>query len=132
MNDLKDILAINIVGTLATLSSDGSPWATPVHIFADDDSFYWFSKDTHQHSQNLERDRRVSVSLWSNTERTKGGYVSGAVTKLSLEETAGMLILVEKTIGHIPPYFEGTYAYKLPIGQLDPKRSSPNRWYFYS
>jgi putative heme iron utilization protein len=132
MGGLRDILSVNIVGTLATLNSDGSPWATPVHIFADDDSLYWFSKDIHQHSQNIENDPRVSVSLWAKIDRTKGGYISSAATKLSAEETSSALQIVEKTIGHIPPYFEGTYAYKLPIGQLDPKRSSSNRWYFYS
>ena len=132
MESLKDILAGNFIGSIATLNSDGSPWATTVHIFADDDSLYWFSKDTHQHSQNLERDSRVSVSIWAKDDRTKGGYISGIVTKLSIEKTTAALEIVEKTLGHIPPYFEGTYAYKLLIGQLDPKKSSPNRWYVYS
>lgn len=132
MNDLKQILTTNLIGTLATVNLDGSPWATIVHIFADDDSLYWFSKETHQHSLNIERDPRVSVALWSKTDRTRGGYVSGIVQKVSLEDTDDAFSIVEKTLGHIPPYFEGTYAYKLPIGQIDPKNSSPNRWYFYS
>lgn len=132
MDALKNILNGNRIGTIASINSNGSPWATPVHIFVDDDSLYWLSKETHQHSQNVERDSRVSVSIWAKNDGTKGGYISGLVAKLSAEETVSALEIVKKTLGHIPPYFEGTYAYKLPIGQIDPEKSSPNRWYFYS
>ncbi len=132
MDALKYILAVNPIGTLATINPNGSPWATPVHIFSDNEAVYWFSKDTHQHSLNVEKNPQVSVAVWSKTDRTKGGYISGNAEKLSSDETASALEIVKKTLGHIPPYFEGTYAYKLPIGQIDPKKSSPNRWYFYS
>ena len=130
MDAVKDILAQNIVGTVATLNDDGSPWATSVHVFADDEAIYWFSKSDHQHSRNVARDARVSVALWSQDGGTKGAYVSGKATQLDAEETAAILATV--VVGTAPPFFNGTSAYRLPLGQLNEARSSDKRWYFYS
>lgn len=132
MKDVKAILAHNIVGTVASINEDGSPWATPVHVFADDDALYWFSKDTHQHSINVDRDSRVSLALWARTEGTVGAYISGNVLKLSRQETDDALRIVVDTIGVIPPHFEGTFGYKLVLGAPDLSKSSENRWYFYT
>lgn len=132
MENVKKILETNLIGTLASLNQDGSPWATSLHVFGDDTSLYWFSKDTQQHSRNVELDPRVSLALWSKTEGTAGAYISGTATKLSTEETATALQIVIDTIGAIPPYFEGTFGYKLNLGVLDPSKSSEKRWYFYS
>lgn len=46
----------NILGTLATVNDDGSPWSTPLHIVTDGEAVYWFSKETAVHSQNITRD----------------------------------------------------------------------------
>lgn len=126
------ILAGNLIGTLATLNEDGSPWATPVHIFADDQALYWFSKATHQHSQNIELDQRVSVALWAKDQGTKGAYVSGRAVKLNDEETAKALEIVVATVGTIPPVFENTSGYRLEVGQINSSKSGDNRWYFYT
>ncbi len=132
MDNIKTILAENLIGTIATLNEDGSPWSTPVHIFANDDALYWFSKDTHQHSRNIERDGRVAVSIWSQQEGTKGVYISGIAAKLSADELPDALDIVTSTVGKIPPVFENTSAYRLPIGHLNTSKSSENRWYFYT
>ena len=132
MEAIKKILDENLIGTLATLNEDGSPWATPVHIFADDEALYWFSKDEQQHSINISNDPRVSVALWSQTEGTKGAYISGIATKLEADETPAALDIVVSTVGKIPPVFENTSAYRLPIGQINSSKSSENRWYFYT
>lgn len=132
MNEINTILEGNIIGTLATINIDGSPWATPLHVFADDTAVYWFSKDTHQHSTNIANDPRVSVAIWSKNDATKGGYISGEATKLSAEETPAILDIVVSTVGKIPPVFENTSAYRLPIGQINSDKSSENRWYFYT
>lgn len=132
MENIKAILADNLIGTVATLNEDGSPWATPIHVFSDDTAVYWFSKDTHQHSVNIQRDSRVSVALWSNTQRTKGAYISGTATKLDAEETQRALEIVIKTVGKVPPVFENTSAYRVEIGQSNTGKSSENRWYFYT
>ena len=101
MEDIKKILEANLVGTVATVNGDGSPWATPVHVFADDTALYWFSKDTQQHSVNIERETRVSLALWARVEGTLGAYISGSVAKLSAEETTKALDIVVATIGVI-------------------------------
>jgi len=132
MENIKSILADNLIGTVATLNEDGSPWATPIHIFADDAAVYWFSNDQRQHSRNIENDPRVSVALWSRQDGTKGAYISGTATKLNADETAKALDIVVETVGAIPPVFENTSGYRLEIGQIDTGRTSEKRWYFYT
>ena len=132
MEEIKQILAVNLIGTLATLNEDGSPWATPLHIFADDEALYWFSQPDHQHSVNVERDGRVSVALWSKQDGMAGAYISGIATKLSAAETEKALEIVVATIGAVPPVFAGTSAFRLPVGSLNPSKSGDKRWYFYT
>ena len=132
MENIEAILANNMIGTLATLNEDGSPWATPVHIVAYDTFVYWFSKDTHQHSQNVMRDPRVSVSLWSKNEGTKGAYINGSVERLEGEKADMAFAMVKEKFGSLPPVFENTSPYRVKIGQINSSKSSENRWYFYS
>lgn len=132
MDDVKKLLAANLVGTLATINEDGSPWATPVHIFADDVALYWFSKTTQQHSQNIVRDPRVSLALWARVEESVGAYISGIAETLSDEETTTQILALASQDGAIPPHFAGTTGYRLPIGTLNRGKSTEKRWYFYS
>lgn len=132
MENIKNILASNLIGTVATLNEDGSPWATPVHIFADDAAVYWFSKIDHQHSQNAVRDPRVSVSLWSKENGQRGAYISGTVRVLDEAETESAKQIVKDTIGMVPPVFENTSAFRLEIGQVNTSKTVENRWYFYT
>ena len=132
MENIKTILAENIVGTLATIDADGSPWATALHIFTDDEALYWFSADTHQHSQNIDRDGRVSVALFSKEDGSKGAYISGVATKLNEAETTKAQQIVIDLFGKIPPVFENTSGYRLPLGENNSSKSSENRWYFYT
>lgn len=121
-----------MIGTLATLNEDGSPWATPVHIVAHDNYVYWFSKDTHQHSQNVIRDPRVCVSLWSKNEGTKGAYINSTTERLEGENADAAFAMVKEKLGSLPPVFENTSPYRAKIGQINSSKSSENRWYFYS
>ena len=132
MEEVKAILSANIIGTLATINEDGSPWATPLHIFTDDEALYWFSADTHQHSQNIERDGLVSLALFSKDDGSKGAYISGVATKLDIAETAEAQHIVIDLFGKIPPVFENTSGYRLPLGEINRGKSSEKRWYFYT
>jgi pyridoxine/pyridoxamine 5'-phosphate oxidase len=133
MNEaIKAILDANLVGTLATINEDGSPWATPVHVIAGEEGVYWFSKDTHQHSLNVLRDPRVSLSLWARIEATKGGYIQGKAVRLDSDAAERAFASVRKPDGTLPGVFENTSPYFLPIGSLNRDKSSENRWYFYS
>lgn len=132
MEAINEILKANMVGTLATLNEDGSPWATPVHIVAHEGYIYWFSKDTQQHSQNVIRDPRVSVSLWAKTDGTKGAYINGISEHLEGENADAAFAMVKEKFGSLPPVFENTSPYRLEIGQINSGKSSENRWYFYT
>jgi len=132
--EARIILQENILGTVATLNEDGSPWSSPVHVFSDEEAVYWFSQDNAQHSINVEKDPRVSLTLFSpDTSRgPKGIYISGPVSKLGVEETTKAKNLMVEKIGKIPTFYEQATAYMLPIGVFNSSKSFGNCWYFYT
>ena len=132
--EAKAILSENILGTVATINEDGSPWTTPIHVFSDDEAVYWFSNEDKLHSINIDRDPRVSLALFSPdlSRGPQGVYVSGFATKLDDESTAAAKQLMVAKIGKIPPHFEQATGYRLEIGQLNSGKSNGNCWYFYS
>lgn len=124
----------NVLAVLATVNSDGSPWATPVHVATDGTAVYWFSKETTIHSQNIERDQRVSLALFSPDESKgpKGVYVNGRVEKLTGQQDATAREVFTARIGTLPPVFATATAYRLLIGSYNAEKSTGNCWYFYS
>jgi len=135
MNDeARTILNENLVGAVATINEDGSPWISPVHIFSDEEAVYWFSNEDRQHSENVARDPRVSLTLFSPdaSRGPKGVYINGTVTKLDVDATTEAKKLIEAKIGKMIPVFEKATAYRLPIGQFNSSKSSGNCWYFYT
>lgn len=135
MNDVaKEILAQNILGAIATVNDDGSPWVSPIHIVSDERAVYWFSHETTQHSQNIARDARVSVTLFSPdvSSGPKGVYVQGVANKLSVDDTARAKELLKAKIGMIPPSFIEMTGYSLAIGECSLEKSKGNCWYFYT
>ena len=132
--EARVILNENILGTIATINEDGSPWGSPVHIFSDEMAVYWFSYEDKVHSINIERDPRVSLTLFSPDESRgpKGIYVNSIVTKLDDESTTAAKQLMVAKIGKIPTYFEKATGYRLLIGELNSGKSTGNCWYFYS
>lgn len=133
-NDARVILDENILGTIATVNEDGSPWSTPVHVFADEEAVYWFSKETTQHSLNIAREPRTCLTLFSPdmSRGPKGVYIMGAAEKLDVENTAEAKKLIEAKIGKIPPNFVEATAYRLKIGPFNRGKSTGNCWYFYA
>lgn len=135
MNDeVRTILQDNLVGSIATLNEDGSPWVTPVHVVSDDEAVYWFSKETVQHSLNVARDPRVSLTLFSPdlSRGPKGVYINGVVDKLDVAATTEAKKLLEAKIGFLPPNFVEATGYRLKIGELNRGKSTGNCWYFYT
>ena len=130
----REILNENILGTVATVNEDGSPWSTPVHVFSDDEAVYWFSFEDKVHSLNINRDPRVSLTLFSpDTSRgPKGVYINGCAAKLNADETVAAKQLMIAKIGTIPAYFEQATGYRLKIGEINSSKTSGNCWYFYS
>lgn len=134
MEEAQKILKENILGTIATINEDGTPWSTPVHVFSDEEAVYWFSNEDKQHSLNVARDSHVSLTLFSPDESRgpKGIYINGTVTKLDEEATTHSKQLMVAKIGSIPSHFERATGYRLPIGQLNSSKSTGNCWYFYT
>jgi general stress protein 26 len=133
-DEARTILSKNILGTVATINEDGSPWATPIHVFSDNEAVYWFSNEDKIHSLNIERDPRVSLTLFSSdlSRGPIGIYVNGMATKLDDESTTSAKQFMMAKIGKIPAYFEHATGYRLAIGQLNSSKSTGNCWYFYS
>lgn len=132
--EVRAILDSNLVGSIATLNEDGSPWVTPVHIVADEDTVYWFSKETVQHSLNVAHDARVSLTLFSPdlSRGPKGVYVQGKAERLDVEATTEAKKLLEAKIGFLPPNFVDATGYGLKIGEFNRGKSTGNCWYFYT
>lgn len=135
-SDVRAILDASVLGVLATANDDGTPWATPLHIFYDDTALYWFSKESSRHAVNCQRRPKVSVSVFSpdETNGLKGVYVNGSVVVLgtTTPEAIAAQRLVGARLGRMPKVFEGATAYALPFGTLNADTSYGNCWYFYS
>ena len=134
MENIEHILNENVIGSIATINEDGSPWATPVHVFSDDEAVYWFSLEDKQHSQNIARDPRVSLTLPSldMSHGPKAVYISGSAELLGVDDTTESRKLIEAKIGKIPEPFLQMSGYKLKIGELNGGKSTGNCWYFYT
>lgn len=133
-DEVRAILDTNIIGALATTNDDASPWVTPVHVFSDENAVYWFSKETTQHSLNIDRDGRVSLTLFSSdlSKGPKGVYINGIATRLDVEDTTQAKKLIEAKLGVIPVNFVEATGYRLEIGALNRGKSTGNCWYFYT
>lgn len=134
IEEVKTIFDNNLVGSIATINQDGSPWVTPVHIVTDDEAVYWFSDEDKQHSVNINRDHHVSLALFSPdlSSGPKGVYVNGEAEKLDVDATTEAKKILEAKIGFLPKNFIKTTAYKLKIGELNRGKTTGNCWYFYT
>lgn len=135
MNDeARQILEQNLLGAVATVNEDGSPWVSPVHVFSDDEAVYWFSDANKQHSLNIDRDPRVSLTLFSPdaSKGTKGVYINGTAEKLDVEATTQAKQLMVKKIGKVLSVFDKSTGYRVKIGNLNSSKSTGNCWYFYT
>lgn len=135
MNEtVRHLLEEQLIGSLSTVNEDGSPWGTPVHCVADETAVYWFSKESTQHSQNIERDARVSLVIPSQdlSKGPKGVYIQGRASKLDVSSTTEAKKLLEAKIGFLPQSFVDMTGYRLEIGELNRGKTAGNCWYFYT
>ena len=134
MNQVNELFAENILATLATVNADGTPLSTPLHVASDGEYIYWFSKESTVHSQNIARDPRVSLTLFSPDESRgpKGVYVNGQVELLRADSEQAAREIIGTRLGGFPPAFAAAKAYRLPIGVYNAEKSTGNCWYFYS
>lgn len=131
-----DMLAIAhevAVGSVATVAPDGSPWSTPLHLAFDDDRVVWLSDERTWHSQNIARDPRVSIALWSGTavENVKGVYIQTTARRVEgMEEVAARQLYAARYGGKIPEKFVAGSTYVATIGDINTTKTRGGRLYF--
>lgn len=68
---IKNILYINI----ATITSEGKPWNTPVYCAYDKNlTYYWFSWKLNQHSKNIRNNPSAFVTIYDSTVPAGTGF----------------------------------------------------------
>jgi nitroimidazol reductase NimA-like FMN-containing flavoprotein (pyridoxamine 5'-phosphate oxidase superfamily) len=66
--EAKTILDAIKYATLATVSSDGDPWNSPVYYVADENyNLYWASYTESQHSKNIRTNGKVFIAVYDST-----------------------------------------------------------------
>jgi nitroimidazol reductase NimA-like FMN-containing flavoprotein (pyridoxamine 5'-phosphate oxidase superfamily) len=83
----KEIISAIEYITIATASTAGEPWNTPVTAAFDEQyNFYWTSMAQTQHSKNIRENPRVHVVIFDSTvPQGSGGavYMKGSAKELS-------------------------------------------------
>lgn len=132
-SDILPIVQNTLVGSVATINPDGSPWSSPLHMAFGDDVVVWLSDERTQHSQNIARDPRVSINIWTGdlTENVKGVYVQSEAKRVEgIEEVAARQIYAARFGGKIPEKFVPAATYVAPLGDINTTKTRGGRLYF--
>ncbi len=132
-SDMLPITETVLVGSLATVNDDGSPWSTPLHMAFTDEQVIWLSPADTQHSRNIERDPRVSIALWSKDElpNVKGIYVQTTAERVNgVAEVAARQRYAARLGGNIPERFADAETYVAPLGDINTTKTRGGRLYF--
>lgn len=83
LDQVQQILDTNRYMVLATVTPGGAPWATPVY-FANQDSrtFWWVSNPDSRHSQNIETNASIAITVFDSS------VPIGGATAMYAEATA--------------------------------------------
>jgi uncharacterized protein YhbP (UPF0306 family) len=94
----KEIIKNNIYMTIATASTDGKPWISPV-FFAYDQQYnlFWVSNKDAQHSQLIRQNPQVAIVIFDSKApegEGDGVYIEADVSELAdLEEVRSAMAL---------------------------------------
>ncbi len=138
MNDLtKNILANNSYCTVSTVTSDGAPWATPVHFAYDLQNIYWLSHDDTIHSLNIAQDSRVFITVFDSRQTAEtladrgAMYVSTHATKLIGDAAlAAREVYSDRYPDDNNRRLSEWSVYCAPIGTLDDIKSDEQLMYY--
>jgi len=98
----KDIIASNIYMTIASASTDGQPWVSPVFFACDSDyNLFWVSNKDARHSKLLRKNPCAAIVMFDSTAPEGEGcgvYFETQITELSddADITHAMKILGER------------------------------------
>lgn len=124
---IREILDSIPVVHLATINKQGTPWASVLHFAADDEYVYWFSADDAQHSQNIDRDPKVSLNVWNRGDELEGVYIQ---TKAELAPDRGDAIQAyQSKFSDLPGSVASQNAYRAALGNLDLAKTRDSLFY---
>ncbi len=107
-NRARKIVQRILYVTIATASSEGEPWNSPVYsVYDDHANFYWTSSPQAQHSRNIDDNGKVFLVIYDSTvpEGTgEGVYVEATAAALEApaeiaEAKRNMALRVGKKLG---------------------------------
>ena len=96
------------VGCLATVDSDGSPRATPLHFALTNTQLIWLSPETAVHSQNIARGSHVSFAIWQSP--TIATCINGVARVATADEAKELTRVYRVKLGE-SPRLEGALVY---------------------
>ena len=83
----KEILMKIRYATVATVTSDGKPWNSPVaHELDENNNIYWFSDKENQHSKNIRTNPYAYIVIYDSTipeGEGEGVYIEADVEELN-------------------------------------------------
>jgi nitroimidazol reductase NimA-like FMN-containing flavoprotein (pyridoxamine 5'-phosphate oxidase superfamily) len=133
--EIYDVIGNVKVGCLATITADGSPWITPLHIAIDENTCYWLSSPQAEHSQNIRRNDRVSISIWSpdESEGLRGVYINSTARQLEGAEDQVARSVYQNQLGQLLyKKLSELTMYSAVIGELNTRKTVDNCKYFNS
>jgi general stress protein 26 len=84
---LPEIIQKITYATIATASSDGQPWNSPVYYNSDENlNIYWVSDKKGQHSKNVKENRQVFIVIYDSTVpegKGEGVYIQAIATQVT-------------------------------------------------
>lgn len=76
--------------TVSTVDQDGKPWAAPVWYVSDEnDTIYWWSPTTSQHSENIAKNSNVYLTIFDSSAPEGEGlglYIRAEAHEVSEED----------------------------------------------
>ena len=119
----KHILRTVKYATLATVTSDGLPWNSPVRFVHDEElNVYWFSNKDSQHSRNVRHNGHVFIVIYDSTVTEghgKGLYLQATAEELQdTSEVWAARMLIEEPLRRTAADFQGEAvrrAYKATV-----------------
>jgi len=124
----QEIVRKLIYVTVATASSDGQPWNSPVYSAYDDrGNFYWTSSPLAQHSRNIDQNGKAFLVIYDSMAPPgtgEGVYVEAAAAGLVIAEEIeeAKLNLARRTNKPVDPETERLNSGVQRIYRATPRR----------
>ncbi len=141
MNEIASaILEKNNYCTLATVTPEGAPWASPVHFAHDSKNVYWLSTGSAVHSQNLEANNRIFITIFNSQQTVEALGDRGAVyIESRAEKLSGDAALAARYVysdrysdDNDRKIGEDWQVYAAPIGTLNEAKTKGQLLYFHN